>query len=175
MLSVMCVGRGFYRCCAALLALSACSGEPVIVETAAIAASPPLAWQQVKTLGVQCLVTTNVLGEREQVEGDLCRRVLALAAAGAPIPVAAMGFGDPAIIDPANTILLVHASIQQLGAERVLVFSIRPYRAGGVETDTLFAAPPRAVPLSNAASSSAALDAALAAALSETLPWQSAR
>jgi hypothetical protein len=157
------------------LALSACSGEPVTGESPAVATTPPLAWQQVKTLGVQCVVTTDRIGERERIEGDLCRRVIALAAKGAPVPVVPVAFGDPAIINPANITLIVNAAAQQLGRERILVFNIHTYRAGGVETDTIFGAPPRAVPLSEAAGSSAALDAALQTALAETLPWHGVR
>jgi hypothetical protein len=161
--------------CAALLALSASAGVPVTGGPAAFAATPPLAWQQVQTLYIQCLVATDRIGERETLQDDLCRRIERAAAKSAPVPVQAIGFGEPAVIDPANATLLVHAAVQQVGRSRLLLFSIRPYRAGGVENDIFFGAQPRAVSLSDGADFSAALDAAIAAAVSETLPWQAAR
>jgi hypothetical protein len=136
---------------------------------------PPLAWQNARKLQILCVVSTDRLGEREPLEAQLCARTRALAAQDAPVTVQPLAFGDPALIDPANITLLVHASVQQAGAERLLVFTVRAYRAGGVETDILFGAAPRAITLSDAEAFAPALDAALGAALSETLPWREAR
>lgn len=166
-------GRSFLRGIAALLALSAC-GVPSVSAPAA-ASTPPLSWQQLSKLHILCLVGTDRFGEREAIEPVLCDRIRALAAEKAPMPVEPIAFGDPALIDPANATLLVHAAVQQHGDQRLLVFSMRPYRAGGAETDVIFGGAPRAVTLSDTGASSPALDAALRAALSDTLPWQGAR
>jgi hypothetical protein len=167
----MSVGRGFIRGFAALLALSACAGEPVTGESTAVAATPPLSWQGVKRLQILCLVATNRPADRQSLERKLCEQVRMLSAEGAPVPVETLGFGDPKLINPDNATLLVHAHVQQVGGEQLLVLSIRNYRTGGGESDTIFGAPPRAVPLRDGPAADAALKEALRATLSETVPW----
>jgi hypothetical protein len=167
----MSVERGFIRGFAALLALSACSGEPVTGESPAVAATPPLSWQGVKRLQILCLVATDRPGDREALQRKLCEHVRTISAQGAPIPVETLEFGDPKLIDPANTTLLVHAHLQQVGGEQLLVLNVRNYRTGGGETDTIFGAPPRAVPMRDGPGADAALHEALRATLSETVPW----
>jgi hypothetical protein len=167
----MSVERGLIRGFAALLALSACSGEPVTGESPAVAATPPLSWQGVKRLQILCLVATNRPSDRESLQRKLCEHVRIISAQGAPVPVETLELGDPKLIDPANATLLVHAHVQQMGGEQLLVLSIRNYRTGGGETDTIFGAPPRAVPLRDGQGADAALQEALRATLSETVPW----
>ena len=163
----MSVGRAFFRGCAALLALSACSGEPVTGETAAIASTPLLAWQQVKRLQILCHVASDRTGEREPLEQKLCDTVRTFAAAGAPVPVDIITPGDPKLLDPSSATLLVQGSVQQHGDARLLAFSVRSYRNGGTDSDIIFGAPPRAVALRD----DAALNQALRATLSDTVPW----
>jgi hypothetical protein len=167
----MVLGRGFIRGCAALLALSVCSGEPLTGATAAQASTPILSWQNVKRLQVLCLVATDRMGERETLERRLCDQVRSLAAAGAPVPVDGLVLGDPKLIDPANVTLLVHGNVQQVGGARLLTMSVRSYRTGGAHNDTIFGAPPRAIALGDGPEANAALAEALRATLSETVPW----
>ncbi|MFN3389712.1 MAG: hypothetical protein ACK40O_12355, partial [Allosphingosinicella sp.] len=129
-------------------------------------------WQQVDSAKVLCLVAPETLPGRNALQAQLCDTVRDLAAEGAPIPVETIGFGDPAVLDRNVATLLVHASVQEAGGQRLLLFTIRTYRAGRVETDTLFGAPPRAVPLTPSGAADPALHDALAAALAETLPWR---
>ena len=136
-------------------------------ETAAIASTPPLAWQQVKRLQVLCHVASDRTGEREPLEQKLCQTVRGLADAGAPIPVEIIASGDPKVLDPATATLLVQGQVQQLGETRLLAISVRSYRNGGTDSDILFGAPPRAVALRD----DAALNEALSATLSDTVPW----
>jgi hypothetical protein len=155
---------------AAACVLGASDGGAVL-NGGAQAATPPLSWQDVSRLHLLCLVASDRLGERERIEKDLCEQVRTIAAAGAPIPVEPAAFGDPVILDPAGATLLVHAAIQQVADDRLIVFSVRIYRAGGAANDILFGAPPRAAPLGDRS----ALAASLRSALSETLPWHPAR
>jgi hypothetical protein len=171
---------------AALALLCACRGDAAVNEAAPAAApatvdlggaaapqgtSLPLIWNGAARLNILCIVSGSA--DNEAIRSDLCARIRAKAAAGAPLPVVTIQPGDPAVIDAANVALLVHAAADGEGAARQLAFSIRPYRAGGAETDILFGSAPRAVPMSRSGAVAAALDAALDAALAETLPWLS--
>lgn len=171
---------------AALALLCACRGDAAVNDTAPAAApatvapegvaapqgtSLPLIWSGGARLNILCIVSGSA--DHEAMRADLCARVRAKAAAGAPLPVETIQPGDPAVIDRANVALLVHAAVDGEGAARMLAFSIRPYRAAGVETDVLFGAAPRAVPMPQSGALPAAFDAALDAALAETLPWLS--
>ncbi|HYJ31470.1 MAG TPA: hypothetical protein VEW25_14155 [Allosphingosinicella sp.] len=165
----------------AALALCACRGDAAMNDGAPGTAAPgpdaavepgssqPLIWQGARRLNLLCVVSGNVDGEA--LRAQICERLQALAANGAPIPVAIVAPGDPAVLEPQDVTLLVHGAVEGDGAERMLAFSIRPYRAAGVETDVLFGAAPRALRLSQSGTAPAALDVALAAALAETLPW----
>lgn len=153
--------------------LCACRGDAAVnagVPTAlplAEAGSLPLIWQGADRLRILCIVQ----GGEERLRDDLCARVLAAAGTGAPVPVESVAPGDPAVLDPGGVSLLVHASVATEGDERVLAFTVRPYRAGRSDTDILFGAAPRVVRLPQSGAGSPALDAALRAALAETLPW----
>jgi hypothetical protein len=167
---------------AALAALCACRGDAAMNENApdiaaldpaasAEGSTQPLIWQGARRLNLLCVVSGNA--DNETLRAQICARVLALAGEGAPLPVATIAPGDPAVLEARDVTLLVHGAVERDGADRMLAFSIRPYRAAGVETDVLFGAAPRAVRLPQSGAAPAALDAALAAALAETLPWLS--
>jgi hypothetical protein len=145
----------------------------LLASTPAAATTPPLLWSGVTRIAVHCLVVPDpAMAATRALQTALCDRVRTLAARGAPAPVEVVGFADPALIAPGTAVILVHASVEPAGRdERLLAFSIRPFRASTEQTSTLFGAAPRAakIPLSGVAS--AALDKALDAALSETLPW----
>jgi hypothetical protein len=165
---------------AALAMLCACRGEAAmndgapaaaapLAEPAASGASLPLIWQGARRLNILCVVTGS--GDTEALRRDICARVRSAAEPGAPLPIETIAPGDPAVLEARDVSLLVQASVDGDGADRLLAFSIRPYRAAGVGTDVLFGAPPRAVRLPSSGAAPAALDAALAASLAETLPW----
>jgi|GEM_PF-1469569 len=159
---------------AAISLLCACRGEAAVSDAAptapvAQATSVPAIWQNVGRLNILCVVTGTA--HNESLRADLCTRIRAMAAAGASLPVEVIAPGDPAAIDPRNVALLVHAAVEGEGADRLLAFSIRPYRTAGSDTHILFGAAPRAVRFTPSGAAPAALDAALAAALAETLPW----
>lgn len=168
---------------AALALLCACRGDAAVNESAQATApalhvapeaapqrtSLPLIWSGAKRLNILCIVSGST--DSETLRSHICAHVVSRAGAGAPLPVAAIQGGDPALIDRDSVALLVHAAVDGAGEAQQLAFSIRPYRAAGVETDILFGAAPRAVPMSRSGAVPAALDAALDAALAETLPW----
>lgn len=139
-------------------------GSPVIAST------PTLIWRDARTVAVLCLVAPTRLLNPRDLQADLCRRVVADAGRGAPLPVSEIAHGDPQVIASDTVALLVHASVQPGPQDSPLVaFSIRPFRATVEQTSQLFSAPPRAAPLSGNRSE---LDAAIEAALSEILPWR---
>jgi hypothetical protein len=93
-----------------------------------------------------------------------------LATQGAPMPVQTIAIGDPAVMAGNAVTLLVHASVTKQGQDRLLAFSVRPYRSSD-QGVVLFGAVPQVAEIPSSAAGGAALDAALARALSETLPW----
>ncbi len=146
------------------VALRTWGAAAILASGTAEAATPPALWRGVARLHIHCLAG-SASGVDDRLQQRLCAEVRELASAGAPIPVTAIGPGDPALLAPDSVTLLVHASVQS----GLIAFSIRPFRNS--ENAVLFGAAPRAVPLSDAH----ALDAALGAALSETLPWRARR
>jgi hypothetical protein len=134
------------------------------------AATPPLIWQGVTSIGVQCLVQSEARGHEAALSAALCERVRQIASRGAPAPLRVLQLGDPALIAPGTASILVHGAVQSQGRGENLAFTLRPFRASAEQTAVLFGAAPRVAPLGSAGA--ATLDAALAAALSETLPWQ---
>jgi hypothetical protein len=136
------------------------------------AATPPLVWQGVTSIGVQCLVQSEARGHEAALSAALCERVRRIASRGAPAPLRVIQLGDPALISPGTASILVHGSVQSEGRGELLAFTMRPFRASAEQTAVLFGAAPRVAPLGSADAATPALDAALAAALSETLPWQ---
>lgn len=149
--------------------LSSLSPQAVLTPPEPQSSSPPLIWRDLSRLNILCLVTTDD-ADRGALEARLCERARALAAPGAPVPVRVIPIGDPAVLAAGETTLLIHASVQQ-GArgERLMAFSVRPFRASAEQTTVLFGAAPRAVELS---AGDGALDRELGAALAELLPWQ---
>lgn len=145
-----------------LVAVALAAATPVLAET------PPLLWQGVTRIGVACLVNTDRGVDTGVLHDRLCARVRALVAAGAPVPVATVRIGDPAILSAGQVTLLVHASTSGTPAGRMMAVSIRPYR--NIEgPGLLFGAEPRVVAT---AADDAALDAALAVPLGQLLPWR---
>jgi len=140
------------------------SGAAPTLGAPAEASTPPALWYGVAGLNIHCLVTGRT-GVDDAFGRRLCARVRDLAAAGAPIPVGAIGPGDPALLAPDRVTLLVQGSVQPSPAGDLIAFAVRPFRNS--QEQVLFAAAPRAVLVADAP----ALDAALSAALSETLPW----
>lgn len=136
----------------------------------ASASTPSLMWQDASAIRVHCLVHTETGSGVSDFQRQLCDRVTKLVARWAPVPVSAIGFGDPAILAPGTVALLVHASLQPAVADRsaLLIFSIRPMRASAGQSEILFGAAPRAVP----AGDQQQIDRALDAALDEILPWR---
>ena len=84
------------------------------------------------------------------------------------MPVSTLDIGDPAILAPGAVTLLVHASIRPATGDRLLAFTIRPYRVSANQSGPFFGSAPRAIAMTDPA----ALDDALTEALSETLPWR---
>lgn len=140
------------------------------MATAASAETPLLMWQDVAKVQVQCLVPPVDAAART-FQTSLCERVRARVAQGAPVPVAVIAQGDPAVLAPRAVTLLVHASLQPAAKGRLVAFAIRPYRVSADQNSVLFGAAPRAATIPASAAGSPALDAALGASLSEIVPW----
>lgn len=150
------------------------SGFMLMLACAPVTASTPtLIWKDATRVVVLCLVAPTQLVNRQDLQDDLCRRVVAAAAQDAPMPVSEIAHGDPQVIAADTVALLVHASVQAgRDDDRVAAFSIRPFRATAEQTAQLFSAPPRAAALGRGGSGGPELNAAIDAALSEALPWR---
>lgn len=161
-----------WRSAVACLLLAACGGEAVSESVqpagpaiAPAGATPPLSVQDVAQLRILCVVAGDA--QAEQIRRDLCAAVTRIASHGATVPVAIANLGDPIVLQPAVLTVIVQGAIER-DAEPRLVLALRPYRAGGAETDVLIAPAPRSIPLGD----TARLEAALAQALDEILPWR---
>lgn len=161
-------GRFAAHAAIALAALSACGGPQGV--SPAEASPPPAVWQNVERVQILCLATSE-RGVDPDLQARLCEMVRGLAAEGAPMPVAVIPTGDPAVLAPGAVTLLVHASQRPVREGRLLAFSIRPFRAADQDA-VLFGAAPRAVLLPDGGATDALGDA-IGEALSETLPWRS--
>lgn len=142
----------------------------VVLPWAAVASMPTLMWGDAKRLYILCNVAGGPGIDHVSLTEELCRHVSRIAARGAPVPVRTIAIGDPAVLASDAVTLLVHASVAQHGGDRMLAFSVMPYRSSG-EAAVLFGAVPRAARIPSSGVAGAALDAAIAAALSETVPW----
>ncbi len=129
-------------------------------------ASPAPLWQGVTSIGVTCLVHTPRGVDTGALHDRLCGAVRAHAAKGAPMPVVAAEPGGAALA-PGRVTLLVHGTVERVGAVEALALTIRPFR-NTAEAGQFFGARPRVVAVDDAA----ALDRAVAAMLRDTLPWQ---
>jgi hypothetical protein len=137
--------------------------------------TPPLMWQQAGPVRILCLVGPATRPDARTLQEEICDSVRALAADGAPVEVSRVGFGDPAVLEPGTVTLLVHASVQDDGKQRLVALDVRPFRPGGDHNAILFGAAPRAVRIPGSGPGGDKLEAALAAALAETLPWRQGR
>ena len=158
-------------CALALLPLGAASLNVAPVS----AATPVLAWHQASVVRTLCLVGPKTRPDADKLEEEICETVRTLAAERAPVPVSRVGFGDPAVLEPGTVTLLVHASVQSDGDERLVALDVRPFRPGGDHNAILFGAAPRAVRIPGSGRGGDKLEAAIAAALAETLPWRQGR
>ncbi|MEA3011074.1 MAG: hypothetical protein QOJ91_2766 [Sphingomonadales bacterium] len=159
-------------CALALLPLGAAS---LTAAAALPAATQPLMWQQADAVHVLCVVGPKTRADANRLQDEICDTVRALAAQGAPAPVARAAFGDPVVLEPGTVTLLVHASVASDGDGRLVALDIRPFRPGGDQNAVLFGAAPRAVRIPGSGPGGDKLEAAIAAALAETLPWRQAR
>jgi len=137
----------------------------------AASATPTLMWTGAKRVNILCNVAGGPGIDQAAMSKQLCRDVERLAGKGAPMPVGTIVLGDPAVLASDAVTLLVHASVTSHRKDRLLAFSVRPYRVASQQADVLFGAIPRVAAILPSGAASPALDAALAAALSETLPW----
>jgi hypothetical protein len=151
------------------------AGAALLNVAPAQAASPLLTWQQAASVQVLCLVGPRTRADADKLQEEICETVGELAAKGAPLPVRRIAFGDPAVLEPGTLTLLVHASVQSDGGQRLVALDVRPFRPGGDHNAILFGAAPRAVRIPGSGPGGDKLEAALAAALAETLPWRQAR
>jgi hypothetical protein len=166
------------RAFCALALLPFLGASPVILAPAQ-ASTPQLVWQQAAAVRVLCLVAPSTrldeVEKTDKLQEELCGIVRTLAAEGSPVPVSRVAFGDPAVLEPGTVTLLVHASLQMDGDQRLVALNVRPFRPGGDHNAILFGATPRAVRLPRTGAGGNKLEAAVAAALAETLPWRQAR
>ena len=151
-----------------LLAAAAAAVSVGAAETAA-GRTPDLTWRGAERLGVYCQIRGTPADQA--VQTDICERLARIAAEGAPMPVVLLPAGDPGLREGRTVALLAHFAIQPSGSERLLVFTLRPWRAMA-ESPTLFGSAPRAAPLPASGAETSVLDEALRAALSDVLPWR---
>ena len=164
------ISASFGRACAALVLLCASGAGPA--ATPAAEASPSPMWRDLRAVGVQCLVQTTSRLNTKALEAALCRRILAIAAEGAPVPLRRVHPGDPAIHAAGTVTLLVHASVEPAGDRLALSFAIRPIRPSSRDSEVYSGSAPRTATLTDAASAGASLDSPLTSALAELLPWK---
>lgn len=137
-------------------------GAPAEAQQAGL---PALSAQGIARAAILCLVVDDTPA-RLELQRRLCEQVRAIAASGAPVPVEAIGFGDPALLGRDTLGVLVHAAYDR--ARNQVVLSIRPHR-NAPSASTLFGATPVAV---TPGPDGAIPEAALAAALDQVLPWR---
>ncbi|HEY0131824.1 MAG TPA: hypothetical protein VGB57_10510 [Allosphingosinicella sp.] len=164
------------RACCALALLPFIGAAPLTVAQAQ-ASTPPLIWQQAGAIRILCLVTapSTRRDETDKLQEELCTIVRSIVSDGSPVPVSQVGFGDPAVLEPGTVTLLVHASLQRDGDQRLVALDVRPFRPGGDHNVVLFGPAPRAVRIPGTGAGGNKLEAAIAAALAEILPWRQDR
>jgi hypothetical protein len=128
---------------------------------------PALSAQGIARTHILCLLV-DPTGPKPRLEKVLCAQVRRIAAAGAPVPVDVISFGDPALIQPDALGVLVHVAIDRAGPRPLAVISIRPHRTQ-LSAAVMFGATPAAVPIG---ADGAIPDAAIATALDQVLPWR---
>lgn len=167
---------------AAISLLCACRGEAAVSDapssTAAPAAhvsidrtnAPSLVWERASRVGILCQLDTSA-ADKPSMEEALCERVLSVAAAGAPLPVSVAEAPDGTATGEGAVLLLVHASVGQVGGQSLLTLTVRPYRQSAGDGAVLFGTAPRAVPFDGAGMTGPTIEAALRSSLGEILPW----
>jgi hypothetical protein len=133
-------------------------------------AAPSLLWQGARRIAVLCQVSSQS-GNDPALEADWCERVRSITAAAAPVPVTVAAAPDAQTLAADTVVLLVHANAVRIGGQRLLAFTIRPFRSSAGDAAALFGTAPRAEPLSEGGSTGKPLDRALQAALADILPW----
>ncbi len=157
------------------LALLPLTGAALVTVAPVRASTPPLMWQEAGAIRILCLVGPATRSDARALQEELCETARTLAADGAPVAVSRVGFGDPVVLEPGTVTLLVHASVQNDGDQRLVALDVRPFRPGGDHNAILFGAAPRAFRIPGSGPGGDKLEAALAAALAETLPWRQGR
>ena len=139
------------------------------------ASTPPLAWAGAKRLHILCNVAGGPGIDQAALSAQLCGEVKRLAARDAPLPVDIITLGDPAVLAADAVTLLVHASVARTGNDRLLAFTIRPYRRSDEQASVLFGTAPRAVALEGKTIVGPSVAAAIELGLAEALPWRKAQ
>ena len=126
---------------------------------------PSLTWRDVRQVAVHCNIQDERTGYDAALTRQLCDRVRALASAGAPVALRVAGFGDRALTATDSVTLVVQGSTAGSGADKTLMFTIRPHRVSADQPAELFGSSLRVAPLN-------AADPAIEQALAEVLPWK---
>lgn len=155
--------------------LGASIGAPTLFVTSAAASSTPLAFAGAKQLHILCNVTGDPGMDQAALSRQLCEQVRRAATPLSPLAVDVITLGDPAVLAADAVTLLVHASVSRRGSDRLLAFTIRPYRVSDQQAAVLFGAAPRAVAISANDVAGPAVRSAIGLALAEALPWRGAR
>lgn len=142
---------------------------PPVVGEAQRASLPALSVQGIARVAILCLVVDRS-PDRLALQARLCEQARRISAERATVPVATIGFGDPALLARDTLGVLVHAAIDRRAGPAAMVLSVRPYRADATR-GALFGATPVVARLD---ARGLAPDAVLADALDQILPWRMA-
>ena len=161
-------------------AVKLCAGALAGLSLAAVGASPlgattpDRSWIGIKRILIVSQFTSPLTIKTRISADDLCRRVQAIASAGAPVPVACATLGNPDLLKGDTAVLALQATVAEPAANsKVLIFTIRKAEEKGLEPAPIyFSATPRAVPISDEVDA-ARLDQELRASLGQILPWLS--
>lgn len=137
------------------------------------ATSRDRSWIGVERVAVLTRLTQDIASSPITAQ-SLCEQARAIIGEGAPVPVdCVFSVSDGALQAPRTATLILDASLAAGSeAERLLLFTVRRDREGGLEPAPIyFGAAPRAVPVSGSAADDAAVEGALRASFSEILPW----
>ena len=96
-------------------------------------------------LQLLCLIS-DPQARRDRDAVALCDAAATVARSLTHRPVQVIQVGDPAVVEPGSTTLFLHAAVQRLDGESLLLLSARTARVGG-SAGELFGPPPRAVRL----------------------------
>jgi hypothetical protein len=140
--------------------------EPAAGET------PSLQWEGVKQVVVLCQAAARPPHDADTVSRALCARTTVLAARRAPVPVKVVTSGDPSLRAANSVVLVLQASVVDLGAERLgLAIAARTDHRSTLNPDSSYlGAVPQLAPFTSA-TRPATWDAAVSRALEQLLPW----